>query len=255
MEIVRSWQPYPGNILSLQTDELPPSRWAYSPDFQNCNPPVCIGMATLNMTGSRSRDRAALWQNVSQTPDRGYHCHHTYSYSGGNNPTADMELVKAADHIRTYPHRGAVYQWNTDGSKPHYCAERQSVTSVSVPQTYTAKEIASFEWEQGVTLPSFLQEVYKGEQSLPSLWRDDQGNSYELQDILYLTDLPEKSNALSAAAVMKLWPTLQVEKTPGKGPFFWGEDACGNLFLNCQNDDTVYFYDHEEDTYAPVHKV
>lgn len=258
MKEVRSSQPYQWPILSISTNIVTPAKWMYSPDFQNYSVPFFMGgIAGMPMSGRRSTDRANLRQALGQPQVWFCHCHHTYSYSGGNNPTADMEFVQALTHIRTYPHLGAVFQWNHDPTNPHhrYYAEQQTVTSISAPQQYADEDIDSFERNQGVILPPFLRRVYQKEQSLSSLWKDDQGNLYELQDILYLTDLTEEPNALSASAVIQLWPSLPVAGTPGKAPLFWGEDACGNLFLTCQGSDTAYFYDHEEDTYTPVRQV
>lgn len=255
MAAIKSSQPYPLPIMSIQTGILVPSYRQYTPDFQNCPHGIFKGRRPrMPMSGSRHTDRVNLMQALGQQPSS-CHCHHTFSYSGGNNPTADMEFVDGLTHIRTYPHLGAIYQWDHDPNFPNrrrYHAERQEVIFVSAPQGYTDKEIASFEQAQGVVLPAFLRRVYNKGLRLPSLWRDQRGNCYELEDILYLTTPKEEPKTLSAAAVIELWPTLPVAKTSGKAPFFWGEDACGNLFLTCQGNDTVYFYDHEEDTYTPV---
>ena len=230
---------------------------AHSPDFSN----LTNYSMNLTMSGSRSADRRNLLRNFQIPPARGHHCHHTYSYN--YNPTngkasAEMQLVAARTHIATYPHLGAVRQWNTSGNHQHRYRSimEEAVTS---PVNYSKEELAKFQSAFNTKIPAELADAYLNQSTITSSFRiKGSDETVHIAELLALFEIPDQREIPDVGYVIETLKRNGISiysRESNNEPITYAEDDCGNIFYySFDNNDNVHywFYDHEYDEYFKI---
>jgi hypothetical protein len=241
---------WPGQVADIVTGLA--NQWAFSPDFLAAAPATVF--ANFAMTGSRATDRA----NAGGVPGDGTNFHHTFSYNAANN-TCGAQLVGAGFHMRTCPHKGAVWQWDQQpGNAPYRLVREEEAASAKplyAPQQYTQADIDKFNQLHHCTLSPKMVAVYTAKDSRPAAYRTETGETILMESIPYLFP-PQDPNYVSVDEAADLIP-FPSTTLPNGDPIggtdvirFWflaGEDGCGNFLLEEQTTQTLYFYDHELD--------
>lgn len=228
---------------------------AHSPDFSN----LTNYSMSLTMSGSRSADRRNLLNNFPNAPATGYHCHHTYSYNYANgNASANMQLVAARTHIATYPHVGAVRQWNISGNHQHSYRSimEEAVTS---PVKYSKEDLVKFESKFNTKIPAEIVDVYLKQAPVTSAFHiNGNGETVHIAELLVLFEFPEEKNIPDVGYVIETLKANGISiysRDSNNEPIPYAEDECGNIFYySFDNNDNVHywFYDHEYDEYFEI---
>lgn len=255
---LNSKSPYLDPIINIITGL--DGKFVYSPDF-NTKP---TDQARLAMSGKRSEDRNNLLEILSKTTQEANkcHCHHTYSYSYDSQTgvaTADMQLVPAKIHIKTYPHAGAVRQWNSSGNHSEKYREiRNTNTVVTSLVKYSESEIEEFENEMGVQLPEELKCAYLNQTPVQDVFHvNDESNSDEIycvSELLLLHNDSMYENVPTVKFVIDVLKENGISIYRSNFPYEpipYATDPCGNVFYTYSYNNTDYYfiYDHEYDEY------
>lgn len=228
---------------------------AHSPDFSN----LTNYSMNLTMSGSRSVDRRNLLNNFPNAPATGHHCHHTYSYNYANgNASANMQLVAARTHIATYPHPGAVRQWNTSGNHQHRYRSimEEAVTSLV---KYSKEDLVKFESKFNTKIPAEIVDVYLKQAPITSAFRiNGNGETVHIAELLVLFEFPKEKNIPDVGYVIETLKANGISiysRDSNNEPIPYAVDDCGNIFYySFDNNDNVHywFYDHEYDEYFEI---
>jgi|GEM_PF-4329697 len=229
---------------------------AHSPDFSN----LTNYSMNLTMSGSRSADRRNLLNNYPNAPATGHHCHHTYSYNYANgNASANMQLVAARTHIATYPHPGAVRQWNTSGNHQHRYRSimEEAVTS---PVNYSKEELAKFQSAFNTKIPAELADAYLNQSTITSSFRiKGSDETVHIAELLALFEIPDQREIPDVGYVIETLKrngiSIYTRNDDTNELMPYALDDCGNIFYySFDNNDNVHywFYDHEYDEYFEI---
>ncbi len=226
----------------------------HSPDFSNCI--LSKSSRLLPMSGSGSEDRQALNQAIS-FDDIWCHCHHTCSYSfDEENQTASavMQFVPARLHIATYPHCGAVRQWNSSGNHAlSYNSVKANQKRVTSMLKYSPEELDVFCKKYNTTIPERLVQVYLNPSCIVDSYRIAEENRYcHIAEFIPLIEILEIKDSLFVGYVieaLKANKTVIYREKDYEGLIPFAYDHCGNLFYyRCDNGIARYwYYDHEYD--------
>ncbi len=248
--------PYLPPIVSIPTGLS--GKMAFSPDFSG----VTAYSLNLTMSGYRSADRQNLLNNFPNAPAIGRHCHHTYSYNynpANGNASADMQLIPARQHIATYPHSGAVRQWNTSG---HHARRYLSVRegAVTSPVKYNKEDLAKFKSTLNTKIPEELTDAYLNLSPIKSSFRiKSSDETVHIAELLALFEIPGKKDIPDVGYVIEILKRNGIsiysrdDDTNELMPY--GVDDCGNIFYySFDEEDSLHrwFYDHEYDEYFEI---
>lgn len=246
--------PYDPNVAE-SIDTGTNDRFKYSPVFDAAQYQT---LSNFQMTGTRRMDR----QNSGAT--NGIHCHHVYDYD--YNGACTVQNVPAKLHIATYPHRGAVYQWNQHNPNNKYRAilgdNKIEQYRICCEYHYTQDDIEKFEKNIArVHLPQILKDIYINRREIEAIYTTV--NQQDIVEVEYVMPLFAKDiNSLGADFIWGKIPFKSTTFDNGsnkkasymKNYFCCAEDGCGNfLFLDISAPDEYYFYDHENDLMQRVY--
>ncbi len=249
--------PYQPNVIDKPTGLVYP--FDHSPDFLH----ITRYSANMGMSGSRATDRSALlaFYNILSAP--GYHCHHTFSYTYDaitRKAKADMQLVSAYDHMLTYPHPGAVRQWNYSGNHDHcYRSVMENKEAVTSYIKYSSEELDKFGIAHKTRIPDELTGAYLNQAPVKTEFRKKDGNEiFSISELLMLYECVEYKDVLHIDYVIDILKKnkISVYTTENNDNLIpYATDECGNVFyysFDDKNDIHYWFYDHECDEHFEV---
>lgn len=235
------------NVGNLPTGR--PAQWAWSPDFLRPQ-----AQTAIPLTGRRAQDyldaEARVVPNVHVPRQTVWHHRHDYNHM---NNTCTMQLVTWALHQQTLPHAGGCKQYSEAHGRPYRTTtwpddqppglSEQAAAALLLPQ-YTRQDTDRFTQSLGLTLPTGLKTLYRGERTLSptALAQLTAQCDLCLEAALPLT---AADGSAAVAPLATLCRSRGLSLPEGAVPF--ALDPYGNWF-SADQAGRLTFYDHETDT-------